>query len=92
MLRWLDESPAAYGFAPELWTGRHLARLIEEAWGVTFHPRSLARWLRVRGFSPQRPQRVPRERDQRAIDSWRTIDCPRIKNGPPAGAPHRLRG
>lgn len=87
VLRWLDDNPTAFGFASELWTGGRLSQLIEQAWGVTFHPRSLARWLRTRGFSPQRPQRVPRERDQRVIDAWRKCDWPRIKKRRAGGRP-----
>jgi transposase len=82
VLRWLAESPAAFGFATELWTCSRLAHLIEQEWGGRFCPRYLSRWLRARGFSPQRPGRVPRERDQGAIAAWLGRDWPRIKKRP----------
>jgi transposase len=80
--RWLADSPTTFGFATELWTCPRLARLIEEEWGVRFCPRYLSRWLRARGFSPQRPRRVPRERDEEAITAWLEQDWPRIKKRP----------
>jgi transposase len=83
--RWLADSPAEHGFPTELWTCRHLARLIEQEWGVALCPRYLSRWLRARDFTPQRPRRVPRERDEQAVAGWPARDWPRIKKRP-AGA------
>jgi transposase len=79
VLRWLADSPTAYGFGTELWTGSRLAQLIEQEWGIRLNPRYLIDWLRVRGVTPQRPRRVPRERDERAIADWLARDWPRIK-------------
>jgi len=78
-LRWLRSSPTEHGFATELWTAARLAQLIEEEFAIRFNPRSLSTWLRDRGFSPQKPERVPRERDPGAIAAWLASDWPRIK-------------
>ena len=82
VLRWLADSPTEHGFSTELWTGPRLARLIEQEFGVRFHPWYLSGWLRERGFTPQKPQRVPRERDPEAIAAWLASDWPRIKKRP----------
>src|SRR3954453_11505371 len=79
VLRWLRGSPAEHGFATELWTAPRLAQLIEEEFGIRFNPRSLSAWLRDRGFTPRKPERVPRERDPGAIAAWLASDWPRIK-------------
>jgi transposase len=79
VLRWLRGSPVEHGFATELWTARRLAQLIEEEFAIRFNPRALAGWLRDRGFTPQKPERVPRERDPGAIADWLASDWPRIK-------------
>jgi transposase len=50
--RWLADNLVAHGFATALWTAPRLAQLIEQEWGVRFHPNYLARWLRQRGFTP----------------------------------------
>jgi transposase len=56
-----------------------LAQLIEEEWDIRLHPRSVRRWLHAHGFSLQKPQRVPRERDPDAIAAWLADDWLRIK-------------
>src|SRR5512135_823766 len=82
--RWLADRPTDHGFPTELWTGPRLALLIEQEFGVRFHPWYLSRWLRDRGFTPQKPQRVPRQRDPEAIAQWLESDWPRIKKRPDA--------
>src|SRR5262249_47439084 len=82
--RRLAGSPPPHGYAPELWTGPRLAPVIEEEFGVRSPPGSLSRWLRGRGFAPQKPERVPRQRDPEAIARWLEADWPRIKKRPGA--------
>ena len=77
--RWLADGPTGHGFDTELWTAPRLGRLIEEEFGVRMNPRYLSAWLRERGFTPQKPERVPRERDPEAIAAWLASDWPRIK-------------
>jgi transposase len=84
--RWLSERPTEHGFATELWSAPRLAQLIAEEWDITLHPDYLTAWLHRRGFSPQKPRRVPRERDDAAIARWLAEDWPRIKKRPAGGA------
>lgn len=83
--RWLSDCPTEHGFATELWTAPRLAQLIEQEWGIHFHPGYLAAWLRQRGYTPQKPRRVARERNEEAIARWLAQDWPRVKKRP-AGA------
>jgi transposase len=80
--RWLAESPREHGFETELWTASRVGQLIHEEFGIRLHSRYLSAWLRERGFTPQKPQRVPRERDPKAIAAWLESDWPRIKKRP----------
>jgi transposase len=82
VLRWILDNPTSYGFATELWTCSHVAQLIEEEWGIRFNPQYLSDWLRARDITPQRPRRVPRERDGEAIADWLDRDWPRIQKKP----------
>jgi transposase len=81
-LRWLTESPTHHGFETVLWTAARLGQLSREEFGVGLNPRYLSTWLRERGFTPQKPERVPRERDPETIAAWLGSDWPRIKKRP----------
>lgn len=82
VLRWLSDDPTEHGFPTALWTAKRLGQLIERELAVTFNPRYLSAWLRDRRLTPQKPQRVPRERDPKAIAEWLASDWPRIKKKP----------
>jgi len=77
--RWLADNPTEHGCATELWTADDLARLIEQEWGIRLAPDYLTTWLRGRGFTPQKPRRKARERDDAAVARWLEKDWPRIK-------------
>jgi len=79
IFRWLTELPSEHGFPTDLWTAGRLAQLIERDLGVSLNGHYLCDWLRRHDYTPQKPRRVPRERDQRAIDSWLAEGWPRIK-------------
>lgn len=78
-LRWLADKPTAHGFRTDLWTARRVADLIRRRFGVDFHPDYLRAWLRRRGYSPQKPRRRARQKDQAAIDRWVAQEWPRVQ-------------
>ena len=80
-------SPTEHGFATELWTAPRLAQLIQQEFGIRLNPRYLTAWLRDRGFTPQKPRRVPAQRDPEAIAAWLAADWPRIKKRPGGRGP-----
>lgn len=84
--RWLADNPTEHGFATELWTAPRLAQLIEQEFDVHFHPDYLTAWLRCRGYTPQKPRRSHRERNDEAIAAWLAQDWPRIKKKRGGGA------
>jgi transposase len=69
----------ASGYDTDLWTCRRVAALIERNFGVVYHFNHVGRLLHALGFSPQKPLRRARERDEEAIERWRREDWPRIK-------------
>jgi transposase len=87
VLRWLDDPPTAFGFTTELWSAARLADLIRQEWGIQLNPRYLPDWLQQRGFSPQKPERVPHERNEEVIAAWLRDDWPRIKKTRRPGVP-----
>jgi len=81
-LQWLAEKPTAHGFRTDLWTARRVADLIRRRFGVAYHPDYLRAWLRQRGYSPQKPRRRAKQKNQAAIDHWVAEDWPRIQKKP----------
>ena len=77
--------PLSAGFHTDLWTCRRVAEVVRREFGIAYHPDHLGRILHDLGFSPQKPQRRARERDEAAIQRWREHDWPRIKKGDAAG-------
>lgn len=84
--RWLADKPTEHGFATDLWTGPRLAHLIRQEFEIELNPKYLTVWLRHRGFTPQKPRRVPRQRDPEEIAAWLETQWPRIKKRPDAKA------
>lgn len=90
LLRRLEAGPQSQGFPGQLWTCPRIAALIERRCGVVYHVDSLPRLLDALGFSCQRPQKKPAERDEAKIGAWVAKDWPRIKKRP-AGSGRRSR-
>lgn len=75
----LLKGPIHHGFASELWTLNRVAEVIENHFGVSYHPSQVWRILLALGWSCQKPESRARERDEQAIARWRRVDWPRIK-------------
>ena len=74
----------AAGFTTPRWTGPRVAAMIRQEFGVRYHVDHIGRVLRTLGWSPQKPERQARERDEAAIQPWRKVAWPRIKKKPGA--------
>ena len=79
LLRILMRGARAAGYGTELWTCERVARVVSKHFGIEYHPDHLGRVLRSSGWTPQKPERRARERDEQAIRCWRAEDWPRIK-------------
>jgi transposase len=77
----LHRGPAAYGFRGELWTRTRIAAIIRLACGVSSHPRHVGRLLKLLRWTPQKPARRARQRDEAAIARWRDDTWPTLKKG-----------
>jgi transposase len=71
----------ASGYANDLWTCSRVAELIRRQFGATYHVDYVGTLLHKLGWSVQKPEQRARERDEAAIQRWRTQDWPRIKKG-----------
>jgi transposase len=80
----LRAGPAAHGFRTDLWTLPRIAAVIERRTGVQYHPGHVWRILRRLGWSLQRPARRARERNDAAIEAWKTRRWAELKKTPGA--------
>ena len=84
----LLESPEKLGYESPLWTCARVAHLIENEFGVDYHPGHVWKILDDLGWSCQRPVGRARERNEEAIRQWQRVKWPALKKKPKQkGAP-----
>jgi transposase len=75
----IDSGPIAYGFSSGVWTSQMIGRVIEEEFGVRYHPGHVRKILKALGFSVQRPRRKLAKADPVEQDRWQRYTYPRLK-------------
>jgi transposase len=75
----LDRGASAYGFYGNYWTLDRIVQVIWQEFRVRYHPSSVWHILQKLGWSSQRPQRRPFNRDEEAIEQWKGEVLPEIK-------------
>ena len=75
----LSHGAEAYGFRGEVWTCARVAKVFEEEFGVTYHRGHVARLLKALDWTPQLPLERAIQRDEEAIEHWRTEVWPELK-------------
>ena len=80
--QWLLDGPEAHGYPTPLWTCQRVTRLIQEQFGVAYHPGHVWKILVRLGWSPQRPVGRARERNEESIRQWRRRTLPAAKKKP----------
>jgi len=78
----LLEGPEKLGYETPLWTCERVGHLIEEEFGIRYHPGHVWKLLRELNWSPQRPKGRALERNEPAIDEWKRKTWPAIKKKP----------
>jgi transposase len=78
----LDSGPVAYGLDTGIWTSPLIAWVIEEEFGVEYHPGHVRKLLHGWGFSVLRPRRVLARADAAAQDRWHRRSYPALKKKP----------
>jgi transposase len=75
----LFQGAKAHGWPNQLWTCARIRILIQRHFGVSFHHDHVGRLLRERlNWTPQKPQRRARERDEPAIEYFKRVRFPKI--------------
>src|SRR3954471_19001260 len=85
----LLQGAKAHGWSTNLWTTARVAVLIERHFGTQHHHDHVGRMLHERlNWTPQKPQRRARERDEAAIENWKQGRFPPVGPGTPARGAH----
>ena len=80
--RALERGPEALGYSTGLWTTGRVAELIEQEFGISYHPNHVWRLLKRLGWSCQRPSGRALERNEATIRWWKKERWPAIKKKP----------
>lgn len=84
----LAQGAAHYGFAGDIWTSARVATVIKQTFGVQYTHRHVSRLLKRIGWSPQKPVTRATQRDEPAIERWRTETWDQLEKKPDEkGAP-----
>jgi transposase len=82
LIELLRQGARAHGWRNELWTLTRIVALIERHFGLPYCPSGVWRLLRRGKWSPQKPARRSRERDEDAIAQWPVQTWPQLKKSP----------
>lgn len=78
----LSHGAEAYGFRGAVWTCPRVSQVIEWEFGVAYHRSHVARLLDELAWTPQLPVIRARQRDEAAIEHWRTEVWMEVKKEP----------
>ena len=68
LVKLLLKGPQAHGYRNDLWTLPRVAQVIENHFGVRYHPAHVWKILHALGWSCQKPERRAKERDEKKIE------------------------
>lgn len=70
------------GYPTNLWTCPRITAIIYRTFKIRYHSAHVSRILHAMGWSPQKPERRAKERDEKAIATWIRYQWPQIKKKP----------
>ena len=79
--RLLSRGAQSFGFGEEVWTCARIAQVIEQEFGVVYHPDYVGTLLKSCGWSYQKPVCRATQRDEVAIAQWTQERLPALKKG-----------
>jgi transposase len=80
VVRWMvGKDPRQFGFEFGLWTRQIVQTMIQERFGVSLTLPSVGHLLARLEITPQKPLRRAYERDEAAVEEWKTQTYPRLR-------------
>ena len=87
LIQLLLQGSMARGYRTNLWTTVRIAQLIEEEFGVHYHPNHIGRLMHRLQWSHQKPERRALERNDAAIEQWKRQHGLALKKSRSVGRP-----
>jgi transposase len=78
----LKQGAEHFGFRGEVWTRRRVASVIEWEFGVRYSLTHVGRLLKALHWSSQKPVERAQQRDEDAIEHWRSQTWPELQKKP----------
>ncbi|EFH83043.1 helix-turn-helix domain-containing protein [Ktedonobacter racemifer] len=69
----LELGAEAFGFRGQVWTTARVAQMIQQQFGVKYHPAHCSLLLRNLKYSQQKPIKKATQRDEDAIRTWKEL-------------------
>src|SRR6266540_3375253 len=77
----LAHGAEAFGFRGDVWTAKRVTAVIRREFGVQYHVNHVGNLLRAARWSVQKPIERASQRNEAAIEAWRTERWPALKKG-----------
>ncbi len=74
----LSRGSEAYGFRGELWTRERVAIVVQREFGVRYSLQQIGRLLQACGWTPQKPVKRAKQRNEAAIQDWQDERWPEL--------------
>lgn len=78
----IESGPVACGLNTGVWTSKIITQIIEEEFGIGFHPGHVRKLLKGIGFSVQRPTYKLVNADEKKKNKWIRYTYPNLKKTP----------
>ena len=78
----IESGPVAYGLNTGVWTSKIVTQIIEEEFGIGFHPGHVRKLLKEIGFSVQRPTYKLVNAEAKKKNKWIRYTYPNLKKTP----------
>jgi transposase len=78
----IESSPVAYGLNTGVWTSKIITGVIEDEFGISFHPGHVRKILTEIGFSVQRPRYKLAKAEEAKKNKWIRYTYPNLKKTP----------
>jgi transposase len=75
----LGRGAESFGFRGQVWTCARVAKVIQRELGVRYHPAHVSRILKELEWTPQKPMRRAKQRQEAEIQRWKAERWPELK-------------